>query len=274
MKLGLSYFNIIAHAQRNIEYCLKMKNKFLVCTIFLYSCIASAANQTEIIIAVASDFKPALEELASEFSKTQPEVKISVTPGSSGKLYEQIKTGAAPFHLFFSADMDYPKKLVLEGESNSKVVPYATGKLIAWSPKHKILDIQELKKAEFKKISVANFEHAPYGKIAKQALISSALFDLIKEKLVTAETVAQAAQFAETGAADVGLVAYSFIFSPALKEKGHFLIIPQRLYTPLLQGMILLKKGEAEPAAKLFAEYISSKKAKAIIKKYGFEVAK
>jgi len=233
----------------------------------------SAAQQIQLNIAAASDLKFALTDLAAAYEK-QSGVKLSLTFGSSGNFFAQIQNGA-PFDLFFSADSDYPRKLneaglVLPNSADS----YAVGKLVLWSPAKSRLDPeksgwQSLLDPAVQKIAIANPDHAPYGRAAIEALKNSGLYERIKTKLVFGENISQAAQFVQSGSAQIGILAASVTSSPAFVS-GHFWQIPQSHYTPLLQSFVALKNSPHKVAALAFLAYIKSPAAQAIFEKYGF----
>lgn len=228
---------------------------------------AFGSEQQQVSIAAASDMKFALDELVKTFKDIHSEVKIGITSGSSGKFFEQISHGA-PFDLFFSADISLPKKLQTL-RLGSEIIPYGVGQIVLWSDQYQISKIEDLKVAKFKKIAIANPTHAPYGARAIEALKKSGLYESIKDRLVFGENVSQAAQFVETGAADVGILALSIVMAPNFKDKGNFKIISKDLYSQMDQGLIILKNKNK--AAVEFANFIKSNQAKIILKKYGFQ---
>jgi len=234
--------------------------------------LSSSAQQT-LKIAAASDLKFALTDLAATYEK-QAGVKLSLTFGSSGNFFAQIQNGA-PFDLFFSADSDYPRKLneaglVLPNSADS----YAIGKLVLWSPGNSKLTPeksgwQSLLDPSVQKIAIANPDHAPYGRAALEALKNSGLYEKIKSKLVFGENISQAAQFVQSGAAQIGILAASITASPSF-ALGHSWKIPQDQYTPLLQSFVVLKTSANKDAALAFVAYVKSPAAQAILEKYGF----
>jgi len=233
----------------------------------------SSAQQPQLKIAAASDLKFVLTDLASAYEK-QSGVKLNLTFGSSGNFFAQIQNGA-PFDLFFSADSDYPRKLneaglVLPNSADS----YAVGKLALWAPSNSKLTPeksgwQSLLDPTVQKIAIANPDHAPYGRAALEALKSSGLYEKTKSKLVFGENISQAAQFVQSGNAEIGILAESLIHSPSFAS-GHIWKIPQNQYTPLLQSFVVLKSSSNKDAALAFLAYVKSPGAQAIFEKYGF----
>lgn len=234
--------------------------------------IAAQAQQQEVIVAAAADLKFAMDSLVSTFSKGHPDAHVKVVYGSSGNFFQQIANNA-PFDVFFSADIDYPKQLKERGLTMSDIHLYGTGQLVLWS---KTLDpaaekMNCLLDAAVKKIAIANPAHAPYGKRAEEALHHYGLYDQIKDKLVMGENIAQTAQYAQSGAADVGIIALSLALSPAMQQAGgKYWLIPADAHQPLAQGCVLLPHAKGSNGAAQFMTYINTPEAKAILKSFGF----
>jgi molybdate transport system substrate-binding protein len=230
------------------------------------------APPAEVIIAAAADLKSAMDSIVAVFTAKNPSITIKPVYGSSGSLFEQINNGA-PFDLFFSADIDYPQKLKETNKTLSAVTQYATGHLVLWS---KTLDPNRgqmncLIDPNVKKIAIANPAHAPYGKRAEETLNYYKLYDKIKDKLVIGENIAQTAQYAQTGAADVGIIALSLALSSTMKQAGgKYWLIPENAHQPLKQGYVLLTHARDNPNATQFAEFFGSPTAIAILKSFGF----
>jgi len=233
----------------------------------------SSAQQPQLNVAAASDLKFALTDLAAIYEK-QSGVHLNLTFGSSGNFFAQVQNGA-PFDIFFSADSDYPRKLneaglVLPNSADS----YAVGKLALWVPSNSKLapeksGWQSLLDPTVQKIAIANPDHAPYGRAALEALKNSGFYEKIKSKLVFGENISQAAQFVQSGNAEIGILASSITSSPTFTS-GHSWIIPQNQYTPLLQSFVVLKSSSHQDAALAFLAYVKSPAAQAIFEKYGF----
>lgn len=236
---------------------------------------AVPAGSRIVAIAAASDLKFALEDVMAEFRKLHPEVDCRVTFGSSGSFFAQL-SNKAPFDLYLSADIDYPRKLIEQGLAVRETeFHYAVGHLVAWVPRDSTLrlegsGIETLIDPAVRKIAVANPKHAPYGRAAIAALKSLGVHDQIESRLVMAENIAQAAQFVETGAADIGLISLSLALSPALKGKGRSWAVPESAYPPIVQGGIIMNWAQDPPAADLVRAYLLSDKGRAVLKKYGF----
>lgn len=228
-----------------------------------------------VAIAAASDLKFALEDVIVEFSKLHPEIDCRVTFGSSGSFFAQL-SNKAPFDIYLSADIDYPRKLIDQGLAIRETeFPYAIGHIVVWVPgdsplKPEESGIETLTDPSVRKIAVANPKHAPYGRAAIAALKSLGVFDQIESRLVMAENIAQAAQFVETGGADVGIISLSLALSPALKEKGRAWAVPEAAYPPIVQGGVIMSWVQDLAAAEQFRAYLLSEAGRAILKKYGF----
>ncbi|MDP2153351.1 MAG: molybdate ABC transporter substrate-binding protein [Methylotenera sp.] len=242
---------------------------FLITLLGAYSHVASAGN---LLVAVASDLQFAMAEMAATFEKANPGIHIETVSGSSGKFYQQIANGA-PFDLYFSADIEYPRKLRENGLAASEVKPYAFGRLVLWSAALPVsAGLAALTDDKFIKVAIANPEHAPYGKAAKASLTYYGLLDKVAPKLVFGENVSQAAQFAQTGAAEGAIIALSLVTAPTMKGKGQYFLIDERSHPPLEQGYVVLKQAQANPDAAKFSVYIASAEARVIFKKFGFRL--
>lgn len=230
----------------------------------------------EISIAVAANMTDAIEVLKGEFAKTNPNTKINTVLGSSGKLTAQMKNGA-PFDLFFSADMKFPEALYAEKLAVTKPVVYASGALAMMSVKG--LDLSKglsiLTDAKVGKVAIANPKTAPYGTAAVEAFKNAKVYDAIESKLVFGESISQTVQFATT-AADVGFVNKSAFYSDkmkAYKEGKEWVSVDPKLYTPIAQGVVVLKQAQNNAEAKAFYDFVlTNVKAKAILKDFGYIV--
>jgi molybdate transport system substrate-binding protein len=239
---------------------------------------ATAAPSTaQLTIAAASDLKFALDEILIDFRKNEPGLNVQVSYGSSGQFYSQL-LNQAPFDLYLSADLDYVRKLSEAG----KIVPgsefqYAEGRIVVWVRNDSKLDLagdgtKALQDPAVKKIAVANPQHAPYGRAAVAALKHFQLFDQLESKLVYGENIAQTAQFVESGAADVGIIALSLATAPALKEKGRDVAVPPTAHPPLLQGGAILNWAQDRAAAERLRAMLVGPVGRAVLQKYGFVV--
>ena len=236
----------------------------------LLSASRPATPPQEVLVAAAADLKFAMDSLVKAFP-TGNDISIKLVYGSSGNFYEQISNDA-PFDIFFSADLGYPQKLEQQHKTLSPIKPYGTGQLVLWSKK---LDpskegMNTLLLPSVTHIAIANPAHAPYGQRAEESLKHYQLYDKVREKLVIGENISQTAQFASTGAADVGIIALSLALSPQLQKEGKYWLIPSAAYQPLKQGFVLLQHAKGNEGAKKFAAFIESDRARAILKYFGF----
>jgi molybdate transport system substrate-binding protein len=236
---------------------------------------APCACAEEITVAAAADLQFVMQELAAQFEK-QTGHKITVTAGSSGSLFSQVQNGA-PFDLFFSADVDYPRKLEAAGFAEpGTLVTYVIGRIVIWVPENSRVDVSRgwraLLDPTVQKVSVANPQHAPYGRAAVAALRKTGMYDKVEAKLVYGENVSQAAQFVESGNAQAGIIALSLAVSPALREKGRWWEIPAETYAPIAQGAIVLKSSPNKQTARAFLDFVRSAQGRALLERNGFTV--
>jgi len=247
-----------------------MHLKFLIFFV-LFSYLAHAQS---LKVAVAANVSYAVDELKTLFETDHPQIKIEVIHGSSGKLTSQIRQGA-PYDLFLSANMPYPQALFDEGIAVNKPVIYARGLLAFLSNKKRNPCKEEtvLNDKDIKKIAIANPKTAPYGVAAVEALKNAKMYALHKDKFVYGESISQTVFYA-TVAADIGIVAVSSLHSSQLSEfrEGiHWWELDEELYTPISQGMVILKETNA---SKAFYDFILGDEAKVVFKKYGYKVSK
>lgn len=238
---------------------------------FLLLLTAATAQAEKITVAAAADLKFAMDEIVAEFRKTSDMDEVEVIYGSSGKFHTQIQHNA-PYDLYFSADIAYPQELAKKGLAASDVVPYAVGRIVLWSANMDAskMTLNNLTDASVTRIAIANPKHAPYGKRAEEALRATGLWGTVEPKLVYGENISHAAQFVQTGNAQVGIIALSLALNPELAGKGGYFLIPDNLHEPLEQGFIITKQGADKKLAKRFADYMSTPPARAVMTRYGF----
>lgn len=235
----------------------------------------SVVNAQEITIAAAADLHFAFKELLAQYEKTSgSHVKVSF--GSSGNFYAQIQHGA-PFDLYFSADSTYPKKLEEGGLAlPGSLYRYAIGRIVIWTRHGSHLDvtrgIEVLRQPAAKKIAIANPKHAPYGRAAIAAMEHFTVYNDVKERLVLGENISQTAQFVESGAADIGMIALSLALAPAMQAKGTYWEIPAQSHPPLEQAAVILTSSKRQEQATQFLEFMKSAQGQAIMTRYGFAV--
>jgi len=243
----------------------------------LLICIGLNVTQTaadEIKVAVASNFYPALKEIILQYESKQSQSsanhKIVLISGSSGKHYAQIINGA-PFDIFFSADKARPALLEKKGisESGSRFT-YALGRLVLWSSLNGFVEKEErLYNNNLRFLAIANPKIAPYGVAAREALISINLWEDLQSKLIRGENIAQTFQFVNSGNAKLGFISYSQLMNPNYPVVGSFWEVPQSMYKPIEQQVVMLKES---PLAKDFLSFIGSYESLNIISKYGYDL--
>lgn len=244
---------------------------------FLCMWLPAQAGAAEIKVAAASDLTFAFQDVASRFQK-QTGSKIKLTYGSSGNFFAQIQNGA-PFDLFFSADVDYPKRLEAAGLIEpGTIYEYASGKLVMWAPNASKLDLSRglavLLDPGIRKIAIANPQHAPYGIAAVAAMRHAGVYDKIKSKLVLGENISQTAQFVQSGNADAGILALSLALAPAMKNAGRYVEIPATDYPPIIQAGVILKSSRNKQLANQFMKFLKQPETVALMARYGFSIPK
>lgn len=243
--------------------------KLLLCLGFLISFSAHAADK--LTIAAASDLRYALEEISSLFRQQHSAVQLTIVYGASGKLSTQIRHGA-PFDMFFSADISFPAQLHQDGLAATAPQPYALGHLVLWSTKQNMagISLSQLAKLDFARLAIAQPAHAPYGQRAKQALQAVGVWQKVEPKIVYGENIAQTAQLAQSGGADIALIALSLAKFPELASQG-YQAIPTELHQPLLQAYVITRHGADNIAARQFAAFMASADVLSIMQQFGFE---
>ncbi len=237
----------------------------------LLALAASFAHAGEVQVAVAANFAGPLARLGEDFSAATGHV-LKVSAGATGKFYTQIISGA-PFELLIAADDETPKRLVAEGRAVAgSTFTYAIGKLVLWSAQPGFVDDQGavLASDKVKHVAIANPKVAPYGAAAMEVIKARDLGDAVTPKLVTAESIAQAYQFAATGNAELGFVALSQVAVPGKPVTGSYWTVPSNLYGEIRQDAVLLKAGANNPAAKALLDYMKSEAAKKLIREFGY----
>lgn len=216
-----------------------------------------------------------MPDIAAQFEK-RTGTKVNITYGSSGNFFSQIQNGA-PFDLFFSADIDYPRKLEATGLAEpGTLYEYAAGRIAIWMPADLRVDLARqgwnaLLDSVVQKIAIANPEHAPYGRAAVGALKKARIYEQVKVKLVYGENISQAAQFVQSGNAQAGIIAMSLAISPGMKD-GKRWEIPSEMHPPIDQAAIVLKSAANKQGASAFLEFVKSETARATFSNYGFSL--
>ena len=236
--------------------------------------VAAEADVRRVRVAAAADLKFAMDELVEAFGKARPEITVTVNYGSSGNFFSQISNGA-PFDMFFSADIDYPRRLAEAGQApRDGVFRYGVGRIVVWVPTASRIPVergvQSLASPEVRKIAIANPRHAPYGRAAEAALRTLGVHEAVKDKLVFGENVAQTAQFVQSGSADAGIIALALALAPALAKEGRYFEVPLEAYPRLEQGGVILGRAGDPEAARALRDFILGPDGRATLKRYGF----
>jgi molybdate transport system substrate-binding protein len=253
-----------------------MTVRFRILFILLVATLAMPRTAAQdLTIAAAADLQSAMQDIAARFQQETGK-SVKVIYGSSGNFFQQIQNGA-PFDMFFSANLDYARKLEAAGLTEPNTFyPYAVGKIVIWVTNDSKLDIssglQSLGNPAVKKIAIANPQHAPYGQAAIAALKKENMYDKVAGKLVLGENISQTAMFVVSGSADVGIVALSLALSPTMKDKGRFVDVPTSDYPPIEQACVVLKSSPQKETAKAFLNFIKTPAAAQVLRAYGFDV--
>jgi molybdate transport system substrate-binding protein len=248
--------------------------KFVV-LLFLFHALLGGVQAQDLTVAAAADLQFAMQDIAAAFLK-QTGKHVSVVYGSSGNFYEQIENGA-PFDLFFSANLDYARKLESSGLAEpGTFYAYATGKIVLWVPAASKVNLQDGLRAALdpsvRKLAVANPQHAPYGQAAIAALKKEGLGEGVYKKLVLGENISQTASFVLSGSADAAIIALSLALSPNMKDKGRYVEVPATDYAPIEQACVVLAKSRHKADARALLDFIKTPEAKEILERYGFGV--
>lgn len=239
----------------------------------LAALVLSVSMSAQVIrVAAAANLKFVMEEIKAQYQKENPKSKVDITYGSSGSLVQQILNGAN-FDFFMAADKEFPVKIQAKGATIGAVKTYAYGKLVMWS---RSVDVAKgtsiLTSGAVKKIAIANPKTAPYGEHSVEFLKKKGLLDDLTPKIVYADNISQAAQFAFSGNAEIGFTAMSLVLAPDMKAAGKYYEIPASEYTPIEQACVLIKKKQYNPSASKFMKYVLDPKVKGIWEKWGYRV--
>ena len=251
------------------------RGMLVICVVLMtgYAAVDSARTTP---VAAAANLNFVLKEIADQFARERG-MRVDLVFGASGTLARQIKDGA-PFELYLAADEEFPNQLTAAGLTRDAGVVYALGRLAIFAPRGSPLAVDArldglaslARTGGVTRFAIANPDVAPYGKAAEAALRKRGLWETIRPQLVLGDTIAQAAQFATTGNAVGGLIAYSLVLSPKFAERGTYALIPDTDHPPLRQRMVLLKR--ASPTAVRFYEFLQGDVARAIFRKHGYGV--
>lgn len=248
-----------------------------ICAVWMALGVVAASRPVPaqaVSIAAASDLQYVMPGLTDQFQRDTGH-RMTTTFGSSGNFFSQIQNGA-PFDLFFSADIEYPRRLVAGGFVDAgSLVEYATGRIVLWARKDRPLTgrgLEALLAPSVRRIAIANPVHAPYGRAAIAALTHQGLHARVRTKLVHGENVAQAAQFVESGNADAGIIALSLALAPVLKEHGVYYEIPAQFHPPLTQAAVVVSASRRKDAARAFLAFLRTPEAVRVLAAAGFSL--
>jgi len=253
-----------------------MKIRIYILALLSWGLLTSMASAQTVTVAVASNLKPAFEEIYQSYKQSNPQSQaIRIVYGSSGNLASQMKQGA-PYDLFISADESYPLRLAEDGSTRDQGVVYASGHLALITNADAGLTLNSdpetiralLKGAQ--KIAIANPELAPYGRASVQYLKAMKLWDDVQGKVIFAENISIAAVYVSTGAVKVGITALSLAKSSDLSARIQYIALPDDLYAPIKQRMVL-KKGASPMAVALYV-YLQGASSRQILVKNGYSV--
>ncbi len=254
---------------------MKLLASLAVLLVLASPIVRGQETRPPLAIAAAADLVYCLAELNREFLRQHPDAELQVMTGSSGNFSTQIQHGA-PFDVFLSADVAFPRNLVKDGFAEGDTLTiYAVGRIVLWTTRDGI-DVARglaiVNDSAVKKFAIANPDHAPYGRAAKAALEHAGLWAKAGAKLVLGENIAQTAQFVQTGNAEAGVVALSLVLSPALAKVGKWVEIPVDSYPRLEQAAIVTAHGAKNPLAASYLAFLRTSEARAIFDRYGFQL--
>jgi molybdate transport system substrate-binding protein len=241
------------------------------------SYIHAALTQEPLRIAAAADLEPVLPPILSQFQQATG-VRAEATYQASAALATQIQNGA-PFDLFLSADMGYPKRLIEAGladaagsPDSSTPITYARGTLVLWARKDSTLpppSIELLHSPGLRRLAIANPDRAPYGRAAVAAITNLKLYDSLRARLITAENISQAAQFVDSGNADAGLISLTSALTPRLAAAGTYFVVPKELYPPIEQGAVIISNTRQRETVHKLLDFLLSPPVQAQLAKAG-----
>lgn len=237
---------------------------------------SSQAQPPTLRIAAAADLQPLLPTLLTEFQQ-QTGIHSEASYQSSATLAAQIIDGA-PFDLFLAADTSFPQRVIDGGRAEeSAPIPYARGTLVLWARNDsglRTLSLDTLRDPAVKTIAIANPDHAPYGRAALAALQQAGVYDALRPKLVIAENIAQAAQYADSGNAQAGFLSLTSALTPRLQASGHFARVPAEDSPPIVQGAIIVRNSPGTAAAHRFLDFLAQPSIRQSLAAQGLEPAR
>lgn len=267
---------------RGIRASSQLAARILIICLFSVGCDKESHSQPSrpdkprvLSVAAATSLRSCVDALLTEFRVLNPGVSVSVTYGSSGSLFAQI-ANRAPFDFFLSADIEYPRKLIDDDLAiRNSLFRYARGSLVLWARNESTIDpnrngMDTLTQSNVRRIAIANPRFAPYGVAAESAMQKYGIYDRIGSKLVMAENIGQAAQFAESGAVDVAIIAKSLANVPPLNSLGRFWLVPDDMHPAIMHEGVILNQVADPAAANGLRSFILSQRGQEILHQYGF----
>lgn len=238
---------------------------------------APGGSATTVSVAAAADLRFAFDKLIAEFHNQEPGIHVQVTYGSSGNFFAQL-SNQAPFDIYFSADVEYPRRLAELGLADREsLLVYAFGQLVVAVPKRSTIDVEQLGMSSVldsaaRKVAIANPDHAPYGRAAVAAMKHFGVFDQVRERLVLGENIAQAAQFVESGAADVGVIALSLTYAREIQDQSSYKhwLVPMDAYPTMEQGCVVLNWAKDRQATDRFRDFVAGPRGREVLTQFGF----
>jgi molybdate transport system substrate-binding protein len=233
----------------------------------------SAQSRRALTVAAASDLQAALPEIVKGFER-EASATVTVSFGSSGNFFAQIQNGA-PYDVYLSADIEYPKQLVASGHAEaSSLYHYATGRLVLWTRKDSGIDVSTglrgLTSTRVTRIAIANPKYAPYGRAAEAALRHEKVYDAVRSKLVLGENISQTAQLVDSANASVGIIAMSLAVGPSLRARGVYQEIPADAHPPIDQAAVIVSASTRKPLAREFLAYLKRSDIVQRLHEFGF----
>jgi molybdate transport system substrate-binding protein len=244
----------------------------IACAALLAGCVGKTdyepVRPNVLVVSAAADLTPAFQEIGREFER-QDGTKVIFNFGSTGQLAQQIEQGA-PVDLFAAANVSFIEGL----EKKGLVIPdtkalYAQGRITLWTREdspNKLERVEDLARPEFKKVAIANPEHAPYGVAAREALQTAGVWEVVAQKLVYGENVSQTLQYAESGNVDAAVVALSL----STQSRGRWVLVPAGMHKPLHQALAVVRGTKHEQEARRFAAFVNSAQGRGVMRRYGF----
>jgi molybdate transport system substrate-binding protein len=234
---------------------------------------SSAQSARTLRVAAASDLQAALPELVERFER-ETRATVTVSFGSSGNFVAQIQNGA-PYDLYLSADIDYPRQLIASKHADAQsLYRYATGRLVLWTRRESGIDVRRglaiLRDARVRRIAMANAKLAPYGRAAEAALRRENLYDAVRDKLVIGDNISQTAQLVDSGNADVGIIALSLALGPTLRASGHYFEVPESAHPPIEQAAVVVAASKNKDLANELLAYLKRPEVARLLHQFGF----